>query len=80
MGVLKAEAPDVESKPFPLRGVGGRWELSPERMARDQRREGLAFATKLEVGMFSRTLAWKIPWTEEPGRLQSMGSLRVGHK
>ena len=25
------------------------------------------------------TLAWKIPWTEEPGRLQSMGSLRVGH-
>ena len=25
----------------------------------------------------SSTLAWKIPWTEEPGRLQSMGSLRV---
>ena len=24
------------------------------------------------------TLAWKIPWTEEPGRLQSMGSLKVG--
>ena len=27
----------------------------------------------------SRTLAWKIPWAEEPGRLQSMGSLRVRH-
>ena len=27
----------------------------------------------------SSTLAWKISWTEEPGRLQSMGSLRVGH-
>ena len=27
----------------------------------------------------SSTLAWKIPWTEEPSRLQSMGSLRVGH-
>ena len=27
----------------------------------------------------SSTLAWKIPWTEEPGRLQSMASLRVGH-
>ena len=27
----------------------------------------------------SSTLAWKIPWTEEPGRLQSMGLLRVGH-
>ena len=28
----------------------------------------------------SSTLAWKIPWVEEPGRLQSMGSLRVGHE
>ena len=27
----------------------------------------------------SSTLAWKIPWTEKPGRLQSMGSRRVGH-
>ena len=27
----------------------------------------------------SSTLAWKIPWTEEPGGLQSLGSLRVGH-
>ena len=27
----------------------------------------------------SSTLAWKIPWTEEPGGLQSMGSLRVRH-
>ena len=27
----------------------------------------------------SSTLAWKIPWMEEPGRLQSMGSLRAGH-
>ena len=27
----------------------------------------------------SSTLAWKIPWTEDPGGLQSMGSLRVGH-
>ena len=27
----------------------------------------------------SSTLAWKIPWTEEPGRLRSMGLQRVGH-
>ena len=27
----------------------------------------------------SSTLAWKIPWTEDPGGLQSVGSLRVGH-
>ncbi|XP_061252520.1 large ribosomal subunit protein eL21-like, partial [Bos javanicus] len=31
------------------------------------------------VATHSSTLAWKIPWTEEPGGLQSMGSLRVGH-
>ena len=31
-----------------------------------------------EMAPHSSTLAWKIPWTEEPGRLQSMGSLRVG--
>ena len=30
-------------------------------------------------GPHSSTLTWKIPWTEEPGGLQSMGSLRVGH-
>ena len=30
-------------------------------------------------GTHSSTLAWKIPWTEEPGRLQSIGSWRVGH-
>ena len=28
---------------------------------------------------YSSTLAWQIPWTEEPGGLQSMGALRVGH-
>ena len=32
-----------------------------------------------EMAIYSRTIAWKIPWTEEPGRLQSMGSQRVGH-
>ena len=35
--------------------------------------------TNLDSIFHSSTLAWKIPWTEEPGRLQSMGSLRVGH-
>ena len=32
-----------------------------------------------EMATHSSTIAWKIPWTEEPGGLQSMGSLRVGH-
>ena len=39
------------------------------------------FALHSEKAMapHSSTLAWQIPWTEEPGRLQSMGSLRVGY-
>ena len=32
-----------------------------------------------EMAAHSSILAWKIPWMEEPGRLQSMGSQRVGH-
>ena len=32
-----------------------------------------------EMAIYSSTIAWKIPWAEEPGRLQSMGSQRVAH-
>ena len=35
--------------------------------------------TQKAMATHSSTLAWKIPWTEEPGRLQSVWSLRVGH-
>ena len=34
---------------------------------------------ELEMATHSSILAWKIPWTEEPGGLQSMGSQRVEH-
>ena len=37
------------------------------------------YALEKEMATHSSVLAWKIPWTEEPGRLQSMGSLGVGH-
>ena len=41
----------------------------------------LGWEGPLEVGMaaHSSITAWRIPWTEEPGGLQSMGSQRVGH-
>ena len=39
----------------------------------------IAFTSEKAMAPYSSTLAWKIPWTEEPGRLQSMGSQRVGH-
>ena len=32
-----------------------------------------------DMAIHSSAIAWKIPWTEEPDRLQSMGSQRVGH-
>ena len=35
--------------------------------------------TEKAMAPHSSTLAWKVPWAEEPGGLQSMGSLRVGH-
>ena len=37
------------------------------------------YLSEKAMATHSSTLAWKIPWTEEPGGLQSMGSLRVGH-
>ena len=40
---------------------------------------GYVVCEEKAMALHSSTLAWKIPWTEELGRLQSMGSLRVGH-
>ena len=40
---------------------------------------GLGRSPEKEMATHSSILAWKIPWTEEPGRLQSMGSQRVRH-
>ena len=42
-------------------------------------RDALYSQQEKAMAPHSSTLAWKIPWMEEPGRLQSMGSLRVGH-
>ena len=64
---------------------GGAWWAAVHGVAKSQ--TGLSDFTftfhfcALEKAMepHSSTLAWKIPWMEEPGRLWSMGSLRVGH-
>ena len=59
------------------RGVGGK---NPLVMKRTQA-GSLGWEDPLEKGMatHSSILAWRIPWTEEPGRLQSIGLQRVGH-
>ena len=48
---------------------------------RDTWVQSLVWENLLEKEMVTHSsiLAWKIPWTEKPGRLQSMGSQRVGH-
>ena len=62
-------------------GLGtGSWDRVPKTLVISLWWEG-SLETNWEKAMatHSSTLAWTIPWTEEPGRLQSMGSLRVGH-
>ena len=60
-------------------------EESGERIVREFRSDTYTFFKmdnqqgEKAMAPHSSTLAWKIPWTEEPGRLQSTGSLRVGH-
>ena len=48
---------------------------------RETQVQSLGWEDPLEKEMATHfsTLAWNIPWTEKPGRLQSMGSQRVGH-
>ena len=48
---------------------------------RETQVQSLGWEDPLEkkMAIHSSTIAWKIPWTEEPGRLQSMGWQRVGH-
>ena len=55
----------------------GAWQATVHGVAKSW----IQLSTHVEKAMTtsSSTLAWKIPWTEEPGRLQSVGSLIVGH-
>ena len=63
--------------------LGLPWWLSGEESARNTGDLGLINASgrSLEEGMalHSSILTWRIPWTEEPGRLRSIGLQRVGH-
>ena len=64
---------------------GGAWKAAVHGVAKSQTQlSDFLFtfhfhALEKEMATHSSTLAWQIPWTEEPGRLQSMGSHRVGH-
>ena len=55
--------------------------VKPLSTMRETRVRALGWEDTLEkeVAILFSTIAWKIPWTEEPGRLQSVGAQRVGH-
>ena len=55
-----------------VKGLPAMWETWVQSL-------GWGVPREKEMATHSSTLAWKIPWTEEPDRLQSMGSQRVGH-
>ena len=60
----------------------GDWQATVHRVAESDMTERLDFhyhALEKEMATHSSILAWRIPWTEEPGGLQSIGSQRVGH-
>ena len=65
----------------------GRWSSLLAQMVKNlptmqkTRVQSLAWEDPLEKGMATRSsiLAWRLPWTEEPGRIRSTGSQRVGH-
>ena len=70
-------------KVLPTLGRGLPWWLSGKEPPADAGNAGLIPGEEdpleKEVATHSRILAWKIPWTEEPGRPQSIGWQRVGH-
>ena len=78
-----APAPQERGKPV-LQRKWNRSSVACNQMVkrlRETRVQSLGWEALLEkeIATHSSTLAWKIPWTKEPGRLQSMGSQRVGH-
>ena len=64
---------------------GGAWQAAVHGVAKSRTRlSDVTFtfhfhALEKEMATHSSVLAWRIPWTEKPGRLQSVGSHRVGH-
>ena len=55
-----------------VKGLSTMWETRVQSLGQEDPLEK-------EMATHSSTIAWKIPWTEEPSRLQPMGSQRVGH-
>ena len=77
--VNRESSTDIHTTPYKLRFPGG--SDGQESATQETPVRSLGGEDPLEKGMatHSSILPWRIPWTEEPGRLQCMGSQRVGH-
>ena len=63
-----------------LRGLSGKESAAKQELQETRvRSQGQEDPLEKESAPYSSILAWRIPWVEEPGGLQSMGSQRVGH-
>ena len=78
---LSEEALQIAEKRREVKGKGKkkRYTHLDAEFQRTARRDKKAFLMEKAMAPHSSTLAWKIPWAEEPGKLQSMGSRRAGH-
>ena len=81
--MLKQTAPSLSLEPLNVgTSLGRQWERTEGVKACPQGHLGVSQRRQppgLVMAPHSSTLAWQIPWTEKPGRLQFMGPLRVGH-
>ena len=76
---LGSPALQVNSLPIELPGKPQRAENLPAMQKTWVQSLGREDLLEMEMAIYSSILAWKMPWTEEPNSLQSMGSQRVGH-
>ena len=80
VSILSKTGKTIKERKTKVNSLGGQTVRNLSAMWETQVRF-LCWEVSLEKGMatHSSILAWRIPWTEEPSRLQSMGSQRVGH-
>ena len=77
--LTRGRGPEPEPAALPSWSSGADMGVSGHLLAFWEKRSSIMPELEKEMATHSSVLAWRIPWTEEPGGLQSMGSQRDGH-